>query len=184
MKRILLAAASLATVLAGGAAADDMHKMLNLGAMQWVPSPRLPRGTQVSIVYGDPRKEGHYVILAKMPDGYSIPAHWHNQVENVTVISGTFNVGMGDRLDKTSGEALGPGGFFSSGPGCTITHGRQARLFSRSPGWDRSTSSMSIPRMIPPTQRRTSTLPMCERGTPPRHVPAAWNRAVDSVHRI
>jgi len=115
MKRILFAAATIASVFAGAAAADDMHKMLNLGAMQWVPSPRLPKGTLVSIVYGDPRKEGHYIILARMPDGYSIPAHWHNQVENVTVISGTFNVGMGDKLDKTKGEALGPGGFFSSG---------------------------------------------------------------------
>jgi len=115
MKRIALAAVTLATVFGGAAAAEDMHKMLKLDTMHWIPSPRLPKGTQVSIVYGDPRKEGHYIILAKMPDGYSIPAHWHNQVENVTVISGTFNVGMGDKLDKTRGEALGPGGFFSSG---------------------------------------------------------------------
>jgi anti-sigma factor ChrR (cupin superfamily) len=83
--------------------------------MQWLPSPRLPKGTQVSILYGDPRKEGHYIILARMPAGYEVPAHWHTQVENVTVLSGTFNVGMGDKLDKSKGMALGPGGFFSSG---------------------------------------------------------------------
>ena len=51
-----------------------------------------------------------------MPDGYSIPAHWHKKAENVTVISGTFNIGMGDKLDKSKGEALGPGGFFAATP--------------------------------------------------------------------
>ena len=90
-------------------------KFLKPDAIQWAPSPRLPKGAQVAVIYGDPRKEGHYIILARMPDSYAVPAHWHNQTENVTVISGTFNVGMGDKLDKSSGEALGPGGFFSSG---------------------------------------------------------------------
>src|ERR1700682_1441724 len=115
MKRIHLAAAILATVFAGVATAEEMHKILKPDAIQWAPSPRLPKGAQVAVIYGDPRKEGHYIILARMPDGYAVPAHWHNQTENVTVISGTFNVGIGDKLDKSSGEALGPGGFFSSG---------------------------------------------------------------------
>jgi len=115
MKWIFLAAAALATVVAGVAAAYDMHKILKPDAMQWGASPRLPKGAQVAVIYGDPRKEGHYIILARWPDGYAVPAHWHNQTENVTVISGTFNVGMGDNLDKSKGETLGPGGFFSSG---------------------------------------------------------------------
>ena len=32
------------------------------------------------------------------------------------VISGTFNVGMGDKLDKSKGEALAAGGFFAATP--------------------------------------------------------------------
>jgi anti-sigma factor ChrR (cupin superfamily) len=93
-----------------------MHKIIKADAIQWTAAPpQLPKGAQVAVVYGDPGKEGLYIILAKMPDGYAIPAHWHNQTENVTVLKGTFNVGMGDKLDKAKGEALGPGGFFSSG---------------------------------------------------------------------
>jgi len=114
MKQMLLAAVAL-TILTAPVCAEDMHKVLKPDALQWVASPRLPKGAQVAIVYGDPRKEGHYIILARMPAGYAVPAHWHSTTENVTVISGTFNVGMGDKLDKTRGEALGPGGFFSSG---------------------------------------------------------------------
>ena len=51
-----------------------------------------------------------------MPDGYTIPPHWHSTIENVTVLSGTFNIGMGDKLDKSKSHALGPGGFFSAPP--------------------------------------------------------------------
>jgi ChrR-like protein with cupin domain len=115
MKRLLLAAAGVAAVVGAAAAADEMHTAQRLDAVKWAPSPRLPKGALVAVLHGNPGKAGHYIILAKFPDGFAIPAHWHTNVENVTVISGTFHVGMGDRLDKSSGEALGPGGFFSSG---------------------------------------------------------------------
>ena len=35
-----------------------------------------------------------------LPDGYKIPPHWHPKVEHVTVISGIFNLGMGEKFDK------------------------------------------------------------------------------------
>jgi len=105
----------LATALVSPACADDMHKIIKPDALQWGPSPRLPKGAQVAVLHGNPGQEGHYIILAKLPDGYAVPAHWHSQTENVTVISGTFHVGTGDKLDKSKGEALKAGGFFSSG---------------------------------------------------------------------
>lgn len=42
-----------------------------------------------------------------------MPAHFHPVVENVTVLSGTFHVGMGDKLDPAKGERLTAGGFVS-----------------------------------------------------------------------
>ena len=115
MERMFLVAFALATTIGATASAQDMHKVLKPDALKWGASPRLPKGAQVAVIHGDPRKEGHYIILARMPDGYAVPAHWHSKTENVTVVSGIFNVGMGDKLDKQKGEALGPGGFFSSG---------------------------------------------------------------------
>ncbi|TMH16618.1 MAG: cupin domain-containing protein [Betaproteobacteria bacterium] len=47
----------------------------------------------------------------KTPAGYKVAPHWHSQDENVTVISGTLYLGMGDNLDTKSEHALSAGGF-------------------------------------------------------------------------
>ncbi len=47
----------------------------------------------------------------KMPDGYKVPAHFHPVEETATVISGSFNLGMGDKLDTSKTMELTPGGF-------------------------------------------------------------------------
>jgi hypothetical protein len=46
-----------------------------------------------------------------MPDGYRVAPHWHPLRENVTVISGTFKVGMGDVFDTNKMTTLAPGSF-------------------------------------------------------------------------
>ncbi|HEX9111754.1 MAG TPA: cupin domain-containing protein [Terriglobales bacterium] len=42
----------------------------------------------------------HHRVEVAQPDGYRIAPHWHPLRENVTVISGTFKVGMRDTFDK------------------------------------------------------------------------------------
>ena len=44
---------------------------------------------------------------------YQIPAHHHPTTENVTVLSGSFHAGMGDKLDAAKGQTFEPGGFAS-----------------------------------------------------------------------
>jgi quercetin dioxygenase-like cupin family protein len=91
--------------------ADDMV-VAHPGTMQWGPAPpALPKGAQLALITGDPGKPGTYVIRVKIPAGYQIPAHWHSSAENLTVISGTVNVGMGDKLDKTTSKKLETGAF-------------------------------------------------------------------------
>jgi uncharacterized RmlC-like cupin family protein len=46
-----------------------------------------------------------------MPANYKVPAHYHPADEAATVISGVFNLGMGDKLDTSKGLALQPGRF-------------------------------------------------------------------------
>ena len=62
---------------------------------------------------GDPSKNAPYVIRLKIPAGYQIPAHHHPTVENVTVLSGSFHAGMGDKLDQKNAATFEPGGFVS-----------------------------------------------------------------------
>ena len=65
------------------------------------PPPFLAPGAQLAVIEGNPAAStGDYTVRLKMPDGYRIAPHWHPQRENVTVISGTFKVGMGDTFDK------------------------------------------------------------------------------------
>ena len=53
-------------------------------------------------------------IRAKLPDGYRIAPHWHPTTENVTVIKGTFLVGMGAKWDDAAMKEIPAGGFVSA----------------------------------------------------------------------
>src|SRR5579863_3681360 len=69
--------------------------------IQWGPAPPFVNpGAQLAVVEGNPMgSSGDYTVRLKMPDGYKIAPHWHPVRENVTVISGSFKVGMGDTFD-------------------------------------------------------------------------------------
>jgi uncharacterized RmlC-like cupin family protein len=65
------------------------------------PPPFVAAGAQFAVLEGDPgASSGDFTIRLKMPDGYKIAPHWHPKRENVTVISGTFKVGMGDKFEE------------------------------------------------------------------------------------
>lgn len=52
-----------------------------------------------------------------MPDVYKIPPHTHPKPERVTVISGTFNLGMDDKFDASKTESLPSGSYGTWPPG-------------------------------------------------------------------
>jgi anti-sigma factor ChrR (cupin superfamily) len=78
----------------------------------WVDGPpSLPPGVKLAVLEGNPNNPGPYSIRLKMPANYKIPAHWHTMVERLTIISGTLNAGMGDKLDVAQGKAFPAGSF-------------------------------------------------------------------------
>ena len=77
--------------------------------------PSLPPGAKIAVLEGDPTKPGPFVFRVKVPDGYKIPPHTHPKPERVTVVSGTFNLGMGEKFDATKTEAL-PTGTYGTWP--------------------------------------------------------------------
>lgn len=80
--------------------------------MQWGDAPpTLPKGAKVAVLAGDPSKPGPFVMRLKMPAGYKAAPHWHSQTENLTVISGTFMVGMGETIDKKAMKPFHAGDF-------------------------------------------------------------------------
>jgi anti-sigma factor ChrR (cupin superfamily) len=92
--------------------ADDMKMPVNAKDLSWGPAPAvLPKGAEATVISGDPSKDGPYVLRLKMPVGYKVPAHNHPTAEYVTVLSGNFHLGMGDKLDETKGMELTAGGY-------------------------------------------------------------------------
>ncbi|HEV8680506.1 MAG TPA: cupin domain-containing protein [Stellaceae bacterium] len=96
-----------------GALADSQAMITQANNIKWAAAPpSLPKGAQIAVLSGDPGKEGPFVMRLKFPAGYKVPAHMHPADENATVISGTLNFAMGDKLDPKKGEALKPGSYF------------------------------------------------------------------------
>jgi quercetin dioxygenase-like cupin family protein len=109
MKRNRLFSAILASSLCGlallftvAAQTGPARHAFTPDAIQYGPPPAfVAPGAQIAVLEGDPSaSSGDYTVRVKMPDGYRIAPHWHPKRENVTVISGTFKVGMGDRFDE------------------------------------------------------------------------------------
>jgi hypothetical protein len=82
-------------------------------SISYGPAPAFVEpGAQLAVLEGNPMgSSGDYTVRLKMPAGYKISPHWHPKRENVTVISGTFKVGMGDKFDEKSMMSFAAGSF-------------------------------------------------------------------------
>jgi len=95
-------------------AATASAKPMNENDVVWGDAPpSLPKGAKMAILAGDPSKPGPVTLRAKFPANYTMAAHTHGGVENVTVLKGSLYVGMGDKIDLKTATLLKPGGFFA-----------------------------------------------------------------------
>jgi quercetin dioxygenase-like cupin family protein len=113
----LLVAAAVSAPTALGQAGDG-HTILTTSDIKWSPAPSsIPAGAEAAVLYGDPGKDGPFALRLKLPKGYAIAPHTHPKPEIVTVISGTFRLGMGESADRSKGQPLAAGSFFALQPG-------------------------------------------------------------------
>jgi quercetin dioxygenase-like cupin family protein len=94
---------------------QSAHVVVSPDTLKWAEPPILP-GAKLAVVQGDPGKEGPFVYRLKLPANYKVPPHFHKASENVTVLSGVFYLGLGEKLDQGSGQELPVGGFVSVPP--------------------------------------------------------------------
>ena len=108
----LIAGMAIAVLLPSAAIADDQHVIAQPENLNWTAAPPvLPKGAQIAALYGDPDKAEPFVFRLKFPAGYKVAAHMHPNDYDVTVLSGTMYLGMGDKFDPARGEGLNAGGF-------------------------------------------------------------------------
>ena len=111
---VLLVGAILGS-LAGSAlaqGASESEGFVNPKDIKWgAAPPSVPKGAKIAVLQGDPGKPGPFVIRLMVPPGYKIPPHWHTQDESLTVISGTFSFGTGDKVETSKAHTLTAGAF-------------------------------------------------------------------------
>ena len=98
MHRAIFTGATL--LFAGSALMGHATPTSQQQALQWGPAPAVfPKGAEMAVVSGDPSKAAQFAVQLKMPDGYTIPPHFHPTAEVVEVKSGTFLYAMGDKIN-------------------------------------------------------------------------------------
>lgn len=89
------------------------HIMTTPEEMKWGDcSPALPPGARCTVIEGDTKAPNVlFAFRLKMPDNYRIAPHFHPGDEHLVVISGTFNMGLGDKLDTSASKPMTAGSF-------------------------------------------------------------------------
>jgi quercetin dioxygenase-like cupin family protein len=84
------------------------HVMFAPAELTWTDLPALP-GVKIAVIEGPLNQAGPIMFRLKFPANYKVPPHFHPGIEHVTVISGTLNMGIGDKFDAAKTRALTPG---------------------------------------------------------------------------
>ncbi|HTR57246.1 MAG TPA: cupin domain-containing protein [Casimicrobiaceae bacterium] len=107
-----LIAVALGILASTAIAQGTSEGFVNAKDIQWGPAPpAIPKGAQIAVLQGDPFKAGPFVMRLKVPAGYKIPPHWHTQDESLTVISGSFYFGKGDKAQTSNAPTITAGAF-------------------------------------------------------------------------
>ena len=116
---VAIALTAASSAFAASSASQDQHAAMQIyqpASVTWKDGPpSLPPGGKMAVLEGDPAKEGLFTMRLQLPDNFRIPPHYHGGVEHITVISGTFNVGMGDKVDPAAAKKM-PAGTFGFWP--------------------------------------------------------------------
>lgn len=96
--------------------AQPMMTEVDTRDIKWNPIevPGFASGLKIAALAGNPDKAGEpYTLRLMFPAGYAFPAHWHPMAENLTVISGTFYLAMGDKSVEGTAKRYVAGDFLS-----------------------------------------------------------------------
>ena len=82
--------------------------------MKWVSQGGLaaPGMEQLNLI-GDPAKPGPYTLRLKFPKGFKVAPHTHPDSREVTIMSGTFATGYGEKFDAANLKILPAGSFYT-----------------------------------------------------------------------
>jgi hypothetical protein len=110
MKDVTIVSLFVLLFIGGGPLARAQHAVFSPDQIEWKPAVgALPPGAQIAILDGDPSQPGLFTLRLKFPANYQIAAHWHPTDEHATILSGTLNIGVGEKFDKSKTHAVTAG---------------------------------------------------------------------------
>ena len=111
--KFLAIAAVLVCALLLEKESPETFKVFKASEVEWVDGAKqAPKGMKNCLMHGDTAK-GPFIMLAKFPAGMKVAPHTHSTDEVVTIVSGSFVIGAGDKVDEARGKVVDAGGYFT-----------------------------------------------------------------------
>ena len=121
MKKIVILCSVIIAAAVLGFAAEETtnpstatteHHVMKPSDLKWGDAPPgLPAGGKMAVLNGDPGQAGPFTVRLKAPAGYKVMPHTHPTAERVTVISGSFRIGMGEKFEEAKMQEMAPGSY-------------------------------------------------------------------------
>lgn len=93
------------------------HALIGPGEIEWQDAPAVSPGAKVAFLEGGPTEPAPFTMRIRLPADSWIGLHVHPTTERVTVLSGTFHLGIGASFDRAGARALGAGSVAIMPPG-------------------------------------------------------------------
>ena len=121
MRKAIIIAGLAWTILGApaiAAAEDGVHHVtFEASEIPWRPDLNdAVAGAKVALLYGNPSREGVFVIRLVLPKGWRRAPHTHPQPEIITVLSGSLLIGHGAVTNASDEQRVGSGGFSALPP--------------------------------------------------------------------
>ncbi|HLA74800.1 MAG TPA: cupin domain-containing protein [Gammaproteobacteria bacterium] len=85
--------------------------------IKWIDAPSIGPGAKLAVLEGDIKQAVPFTMRIMLPPNFKVPAHVHPVFERVTVLSGTFHLGIGEQFDSAKAKTYPAGGVAMMPPG-------------------------------------------------------------------
>ena len=94
--------------MAAGSAAEGRISIIP-SDVKWTDAPSIGSGAKLAVLEGDLKLAEPFTMRLKLPADFKIAAHTHPAHERVTVLSGTFYLGIGKKFEPAKATAYPAG---------------------------------------------------------------------------
>jgi hypothetical protein len=103
----LLALLTVSTAFAEGKQNDSPPPVvITPESLHWQAFDGFPPGAEAAVLAGNPHQAEPFMLRVKVPPNYIVPPNWQSTRIFVTVLSGQYSIGVGDKFNDRNGKTL------------------------------------------------------------------------------